>query len=250
MKALITGASSGMGRDFARVLSGMGYELFVAARRMDRLMELKNELSTPVTPIRADLSVQEDCIALYDRLKNENIDLLINNAGFGLCGEFTELPLEDELRLIQTNVTGLHILTKLFLQDFVRRDSGQILNVSSSAGFMIGPLLSTYYASKAYVLRLSEGICEELRRKGSRVRIAVLCPGPVATEFDKVANVRFSIKGLSSMEVAQYAVRKLQQGKTVIVPGVLMKLTIFSRRFVSDKTIARTAYHIQHKKIR
>lgn len=250
MKALITGASSGIGRDIARVLSGMGYELFIAARRMDRLLELQAELPTKVTPIRADVSIPEECTALYEQLKGEHIDLLVNNAGFGLCGAFTELPLEKELQLIQTNITGLHILTKLFLKDFVKRDSGQILNVASSASFLIGPLLSAYYASKAYVLRLSQGICEELRRSGSHVQLSVLCPGPVVTEFDQVANVRFSMKGLNSMDVAKYAIRKLQRSKTVIVPGALMKCTIFARRLVSDRFLARMAYHIQHKKIR
>ena len=248
MKAVITGASSGIGRDMARILSGMGYDLVLVARRGDRLEELKRELPGKAVPVVLDLSRRENCFYLYDMLRDENIDLFINNAGFGVCGWSREIPLETELNLIDTNITAVHILTKLFSEKFAKVNRGRILNVASSAGFMAGPLLSAYYASKAYVLRLSEGIAEELRQQKSAVRISVLCPGPVKTEFDQVANVRFSLHGLNSKKVAEYAIRKTLQGKRVIIPGVGMKATLFFARFIPENLVTRCAFHIQHRK--
>ena len=148
MLALITGASSGMGRDMARILSKMGYDLILVARRRERLLELKKELDTNVTVISMDLSIVQNNYKLYEKVKNKNIDILINNAGFGLFGEFVKTEIETELKMIDLNVVAYHILTKLFLQDFVRKDKGYILNVCSSAGFMAGPRMATYYATK------------------------------------------------------------------------------------------------------
>ena len=189
MKALITGASSGIGREIARYLASMGYDLIVVARSADKLNELKNELSSvDVRVISLDLSREQDAIDLYEHVRDEKVDFLVNNAGFGAFGSILDVPLEKELELIHTNVCAVHILTKLFLRDMAKRDSGIILNVGSAAGFLAGPKLSSYYASKNYVVRLTEAIYEELRREGSRVKISVLCPGPVQTNFDNVAN--------------------------------------------------------------
>ena len=248
MKALITGASSGIGRDIARYLSSLGYEIYAVARREERLNELKAELKTPVHPITADVSNYDECIKLYESLKGENIDILVNNAGFGAFGRFSQIPLETEIQMINTNITALHILTKLFLRDFKEKNKGYILNVASSAGFMMGPLLATYYASKAYVLRLSQAISRELEKEDSRVKISVLCPGPVNTEFDSVANVRFSLRGLSSEYVAKYAVKKLFKGKTVIIPGFKMKAAVVLSKLVPDNLLSAITYHCQHKK--
>lgn len=248
MKALITGASSGIGRDIARYLSSLGYEIYAVARREERLNELKAELKTPVHPITADVSNYDECIKLYESLKGENIDILVNNAGFGAFGRFSQIPLETEIQMINTNITALHILTKLFLRDFKEKNKGYILNVASSAGFMMGPLLATYYASKAYVLRLSQAISRELEQEGSRVKISVLCPGPVNTEFDSVANVRFSLRGLSSEYVAKYAVKMLFKGKTVIIPGFKMKAAVVLSKLVPDNLLSAITYHCQHKK--
>ena len=182
MKALITGASSGIGREFARYLAELGYDLIIASRRTDKLNELKDELNgVNVRVIRIDLSNEQDAYDLYEHLTQdgEEIDFLINNAGFGAYGKFTEVDLETELNLIHTNVSSLHILTKLYLKDMVKRGSGTILNVGSMAGFSAGPTFASYYASKNYVVRLTEAIHEELRRDGSKVNISALCPGPV-----------------------------------------------------------------------
>ena len=192
MKALVTGASSGIGRDMARSLSRRGADLILVARRVDRLEQLKAELDTNVQVIGADLSQSQACFDLYDQIKNQGVDIVINNAGFGLFGAFDQTDLERELEMIDTNIRAVHILTKLFLRDFVKKDHGYLLNVASSAAFLPGPLLSTYYATKSYVLRLTEAVYEELRRRESHVGISVLCPGPVQTEFNDVADCRFS----------------------------------------------------------
>lgn len=248
MKAIITGASAGIGWDMAHILSKMGYSLVLVARRQDRLEALCSELPGDAVPVVLDLSRRENCYALYTMFKDEKIDLFINNAGFGACGWFCEIPLETELGMLDTNVTAVHILTKLFCQKFAKEDHGKILNVASSAGFMAGPLLSAYYASKAYVLRLSQAVDTELRRQKSNVRISVLCPGPVKTEFDQVANVRFSLHGLDSKKVAQYAIRKTLQGKRVIVPGIGMKLLLFFSRFLPEQLLTAITFCIQRKK--
>lgn len=249
MKALITGASSGIGRDMARYLSTLGWDLILVARREERLETLKAELGgVDVRIIALDVGRAEDCYELYERTKDENVDMLINNAGFGLAGEFTETDLDTELNMIDVNIRAVHILTKLFVRDFVCRDSGYILNVASSAGFMPGPLMSTYYASKNYVLRLTEAVYEELRRKKSRVKISVLCPGPVNTEFNKVAKVRFAVDGISSEFCAGTAIDGVLTGKLIIVPGGLFKAGLFFRKFLSEKVMLRIAYNFQRRK--
>ena len=248
MKALVTGASSGIGRDIARELSARGCDLILTARRTERLEELKKQLPTNVTVIGTDLSDSEACFHLHERVSSEPIDILINDAGFGVFGEFSENDLRRELDMIDVDIKALHILMKLFLRDFIGKNSGYILNVASSAAFQPGPLLAGYYAAKAYVLRLTEAVAEEIRRSGSDVYVGALCPGPVRTEFDSVADVRFSVKGLSSEFVARYAVENMFRKKTVIVPGKLMKLARFSERLLPEKAIVRAAYHMQHRK--
>ena len=248
MKALITGASSGIGRDIARELAGMGIDLVLAARRTERLMELKDELDVNTEIITCDLSKREECIKLYEKTRHMEIDILVNNAGFGLFGEFSESELGREMEMIDVNICAVHILTKLFLRDFKEKDSGYILNVASSAAFLPGPLLSAYYATKAYVLRLSEAIYEELRREKSKVTISVLCPGPVKTEFDKTANVSFSVKGLTSQKVAKVAVRGVFNKKLIIIPGFLMKAARILEKFLPEKMLLRIAYHMQKRK--
>ncbi len=248
MLALITGASSGMGRDMARVLSKKGYDLILVARRKERLLELKKELETDVTVIAMDLSVVENNYKLYEKVRNKKIDVLINNAGFGLFGEFVKTDLDTELKMIDLNIKAYHILTKLFLQDFVKRDKGYILNVCSSAGFMAGPRLSTYYATKNYVTKLTMAINEELRVGKSHVIVCALCPGPVATEFNEVAHGTFAIRESSSYEVAKYAIDKLFVGKMIIVPTLLMKVTLFLNRFAPYRLSLYIAYKIQMRK--
>ena len=190
----------------------------------------------------------DDLVARVEFCKDDGVDFLINNAGFGLAGEFTATDLDAELNMIDVNIRAVHILTKLFLRDFTARDSGIILNVASSAGFMPGPLLSTYYASKNYVLRLTEAIYEELRRKNSRVRISALCPGPVNTEFNNVAKVKFAVRGISSEDCARIAVDGALKGKLVIIPSFTIKAGLFFRRFAGEKFLLKLAYNFQKRK--
>ncbi len=250
MKVLITGASSGIGRDLAREFAKKKYDLVIVARSLDKLNELKSELETDykvnVKNEIADLSFEENCIKLYEN--NKDIGILVNNAGFGEFGEFVDTNLEKELNLIKTNITAVHILTKLYLKDMVEKNEGIILNVSSIAGNMPGPLMSSYYASKAYVLRLSEGIREELKRKKSKVQISVLQPGPVNTNFNNVANVKFNLKGKTSQYVAKYTVDKLLKGKFNIVPGNDVKLAKFFAKIVPNNIMAKMCYNVQERK--
>ena len=249
MRALITGASSGIGKEFARILASRGWDLIIAARSTDKLNALKDELSNVnVRVITIDLSREQDAYDLYEHLRDENIDFLINNAGFGAYGEFKDVPLELEMKLVHTNVCSLHILTKLFLQDMLERGSGTILNVGSMAGFSAGPKMSSYYASKNYVVRLTEAIHEELRRSKSKVKVSVLCPGPVSTNFNDVANVSFSAKSLDARTVAEYALKKAEKGKMVIIPGRLMKTVKFFEHLLSEKALTRASYDVQSKK--
>ena len=248
MKALITGASSGIGADMARVLSAEGIDLILVARRKGKLEKLAKELNTNVEVIEMDISSTYNCMKLYNKVKKEDIDILINNAGFGLCDSFTDIKIDKELDMIDLNIKAVQTLTKLFLKDFKKKDQGYILNVASLAGFMPGPLMATYYATKAYVLNLSLAIYEEVKKEESNVSISVLCPGPVDTEFNRVAKVNFAVKGLNSMDVAKYAIKKMFNEKLIIVPGFKMKLVACFSRFIPRKLLLKLTYKIQMKK--
>lgn len=249
MKALITGASSGIGRDMARLLSARGCDLILVARQEDKLLDLKKILKTDVRVIPLDLSDPANCFKLHEMTREEKVDILINNAGYGLFGAFDQTSLENELNLIDLNIKAVHILTKLFLRDFKDRNSGYILNVASIAGMIGGgPLLSSYYASKAYVVRLSQAVYEELRRDRSQVSISVLCPGPVDTNFNDRAGVRFSMPGMKSETVARYALQKMFQRKLLIYPGLSVKGALFFRRFLSEKALLKMTYRVQKAK--
>ena len=249
MKALITGASSGIGKDMARILAQKNYELVLVARDVKKLEETKNELKeiTKVEIISTDLSNEENCKELYKKV--QNIDILINNAGFGDCGNLTKTSLEKDLNMIKTNIIAYHILTKLYLIDMKAKNQGKILNVASIAGFMPGPLMATYYATKNYVVRLSEAIREELKKEKSNIQISILCPGPVETNFNKVANVKFNLREANSMNVAKYAIKKLEKGKFYIVPGIDIKIAKIGAKIIPSNIIAKFAYMAQKKKI-
>lgn len=249
-QALVTGASSGIGRDIARELAGMGYGLILVARRGGRLQELADELNVPCRIITADLSSVSACKQLYHDTRSEEVEVVVNNAGFGLFGAFAETDLDTELRMIQTNITAVHVLTKLFLRDFRAKKHGYILNVASSAGFMAGgPLMAAYYATKSYVLRLTQAIREELRHEGCPVCVCALCPGPVDTEFNGVADVRFALPGLDSRSVARFGVEGLFAGRGVLVPGTAMRLSLAAKHLIPEALLTRVTYHFQKRKL-
>ena len=248
MKALVTGASSGIGKEMAKYLDSLGYEVTLVARDKEKLESVASTLKNKSKIIIMDLRVLEDIKSLYVLVKNDDIDVLVNNAGFGLWGNFSETDLGKELEMIDLNIKACHILTKLFLKDMKRKNSGYILNVASSAAFTSGPLMATYYASKSYVYRLTEAINYELKKEKSDVVISCLCPGPVDTNFNKVAGVKFSIKPLTAEYVAKYAIDKMFKKKMLIIPGAGMRAAKFFERFVSDKFQMGLIYKIQKSK--
>ncbi len=256
MWALITGASSGIGRDMARYLyEKFNYNLILVARNKEKLENLSQELKENNTNkpkeiiiIEKDLSKQQNCKDLYEETKNINIDFLINNAGFGEFGEFINTDLEKEINLINTNITAVHVLTKLYLKDMVNKNRGHILNVASIAGMEPGPLMAAYYASKAYVIRLTRAINKELKKNKSNVKMSILCPGPVNTNFNNVANVVFKAPSMSSEKVAKYGIDKSLKGKLIIIPGALNKSVRFFSKILPDAILEEASYHIQRRK--
>lgn len=249
MKALVTGASSGIGRDFARILASRGYDLILVARNLEELKKVKEELKVEVRLIDLDLAKKENCFELFKQVENEHIDILINNAGFGVFGDFLNTDLDKELQMIATNIEAVHILTKLFYKKFDKENSGYILNVASSAAFQPGPLMASYYASKSYVYNLTCALYEEIRHNKSNVKVCVLCPGPVETNFNNVAGVKFGIKALKSYDVAKYAIEKMFKKRLVIIPGFTIKCAYWFGRFIPVKSIMKIAYKIQSKKV-
>ena len=258
MISLITGASSGIGRDMAFEFADRGYDLILVARSFDRLKEVKNEIiekydKCNVLIMKCDVSNVESVKNLYNDIQKEfgNIDVLVNNAGFGDCGKFYETDLEKDISMINTNILVLHVLTKLFLQDMVKVNKGYILNIASIAGFMPGPLMATYYSTKAYVVRLTRAIAKELKVVNSKVRIAAFCPGPVNTDFDKNANVTFSLKGQSSSDVAKIGVNGLfKSNKVVYFSSILIRIVACLAKIMPESFMANQAYMTQKRKLR
>lgn len=251
MRALITGASSGIGREIAIYLDSLGYETILVARDKVALEDLQVKLQNKSKVILLDLSNLMNIKSLYVLVKNYDIDVLINCAGFGVYGPFLQTEVSTDMQMLEVNVRCVHILTKMFLKDMQKKDFGYILNVSSSASFMPGgPLMASYYASKAYVTSLTETIYYELRKSKSNVRISCFCPGPVDTNFNRVAGVSFSVKPISASIAAKYAVDGMFKGKMLIIPGFGMKCSKFFSRFFSDLFLMRIVYRIQKKKKR
>ncbi len=250
MKVLVTGASSGIGRDIAREFAKRKFDLVLVARNVERLEELKqeliNEYKVNAEYFSMDLSRRENCIDLHSKVKD--IDILVNNAGLGDFGEFSETELTKDFSIIDTNITSVHVLTKLYLKDMREKNSGKILNVASIAGFMPGPLMATYYASKNYVVRLSEAIKEELNKAKSNVKISILCPGPVKTNFNNVANVKFELSSLTSEYVARYTVDKFLKDKFYIVPGKMIKAGKILAKLCPTPLVAKVCYRMQKAK--
>ena len=248
--AVITGASSGIGAEFAKRLAKEGYSLILVARRKERLEALAQSLNTECMIIAADLSDMDECRRVMQELSAVDIDVFINNAGFGYCGEILKIETQTELNMIDLNVKAMHLLAKLTLDKMVAKNKGYLLNVASSAGLLAaGPYMSTYYATKAYVTSFTRGAAEELRRMNSDVYIGCLCPGPVNTEFNKVANVEFALKGISAQTCANYAITQMFKKKITIVPSYKMKALVVLSRFIPTKLYVRIAANQQRKKI-
>ena len=247
MKILITGASSGMGKDMALYLLENNHEVYVVSRNKQTLKDIYIDYKN-VKIYEYDLTKEDNCYNLYNELKKENIDILINNAGFGDAGNFSKTSINKELDMIDLNIKAYHILTKLFLQDFIKRDSGHILNVSSMAGFMPGPYMATYYATKNYITSLSLAIYQELKRDKSSVKISIFCPGPVNTNFNNVANCHFNVKALDSKKASKYAIDNMFKNKLLIIPSNMKLLRIFAKKSPIKLTLYINSF-IQERKI-
>jgi short-subunit dehydrogenase len=247
--ALVTGASGGIGREFARVLAEHGYNVVLVARRIERLEELGRELEqryrVSAISIQADLAEPNAAKEIYSELRRKEIEVevLVNNAGFNVYGPFVETDSGDEMRMIQVNLVGLVALTKLFVRDMVRRGSGRILNLGSTGSFAPAPFDSLYAASKAFVLSFSEAVAEEL--KGTGVSVTVLCPGPTRTEFAAAAGMSdtkiFSGRLMSAEEVVSIGYSALMRGQTTVIAGLANKIQVWSMRFAPRALVARIA---------
>ena len=249
MTALVTGASSGIGRDIARKLVKKGIRVIAAGRNRQALEELRDELGHKcVKIIVADLTFEQECYRVYKTASEYGTDIFINNAGFGVYGRFAETSLEKEVEMIKVNITAMHILFKLFLHDFRENNRGYILNVASAAGFMPGPYMAAYYSSKNYVVQLTRAVREELRLEGSRVYVGALCPGPVETEFNRTAGVKFGLNGISSEYAAECAVKGMMKRKAFIVPSLMMKAAVAGAQAVPAGVLVRITGILQGMK--
>lgn len=246
MKALITGASSGIGREIAFYLASLGYDLYLVARDKEKLDGIYKDFKVKVVTFGLDLTQADNCYFLYNRLKREKIDILVNNAAFGECGNFIETSLDKELAMLNLNIRAYHILMKLFLKDFVERNYGRILNVASMAGVMPGPYMATYYATKSYIVELSLAVSEELRSNKSKVKVSIFCPGPVKTDFENVANVKFNMNYLSADEAGRLAVEGMFKNKLIIIPRN-MKVNYILNKISPMKLVLRVNSLVQSR---
>ena len=242
--AVITGASSGIGAEFARQLSARGYNLLLVARRADRLEALSNQLTTVCEIMTADLSKKSECLG------ERRVDLFINNAGFGDCGAFLHTDLDKDLDMLAVNVRAVHILTKKIGQKLYKQGFGALLNVGSCAGLMpAGPYMATYYATKSYVVSLTSALAQELKEAHSPVYVGCLCPGPVDTEFNAVANVEFALRGITPQYCVRCALDGMAHRRTVIVPSPLVAAGMTLGRFLPRPVYIKIAAHQQKKKL-
>src|SRR3954465_2211699 len=255
--ALITGGPGGIGGEIAKALARREFDLVLVARNRDALEaaagQIEGKHTVRVHVFAADLRRREAPEAIFDFLRNENIpiEMLVNNAGFGLGGEFAETELTRELEMIQVNIAALTHLTKLFLPAMIKRRSGRILNVASTAAFQPGPLMAVYYATKSYVLSFTEAIAEETR--GTGVTVTALCPGPTASGFQSAADMELSPlvanrKLPSAADVARYGVKAMDSGDVVVVPGGMNKIMAASVRFTPRPVLRRVVRKLQETK--
>ncbi|MEO7647782.1 MAG: SDR family oxidoreductase [Gemmatimonadaceae bacterium] len=255
--ALITGASAGIGAELARVFAAHNHDLVLVARRRDALEALAGALegkhAITATVIVDDLGDPEAPERIFAAVRDARIDVdvLVNNAGFGLGGEFSETPIDREMTMVQVNVTSLMQLTKLFVAPMLRRRAGYVMNVASTAAFFPGPMMSVYYASKAFVLSFSQALSEELSTSG--IVVSCLCPGPTETEFAEVAKMKtvklFALDLADARGVAEFGYRAMMAGWRVAVPGTRNKLLVQAQRFVPRRLIARAVKKLQDSRM-
>lgn len=247
MKALVTGATSGIGYHIVKELVKRNIKVFLVGRSESKLKEMANTYKTKY--LVADLSIDSDVTKAYEFGKSNKVNIVINCAGFGYIGTFLDNKLDNDINMINVNVNAVHKLTYLFLKEFENIDNGYILNVGSIAGFLPGPYMATYYATKNYVVKLTMAIHEELKHSNNKTHVAVLCPGPVDTNFNNVAGGTFKVKAQTPEYVARYAIKKLFKKKLVIIPGLSIKLGLFFSRFVPNWLILKILSKAQVSKL-
>lgn len=263
MLAFVTGASSGIGKEMAKVLAEKGYDLILTSKNKTKLLKARKEIlkkignkNLSIKVISADLSNEEDIFDLYKKIQSERIDVFINNAGIGCAGEFWKIDLKKEINMLKVNNLAMHILFKKILKDMLaekNKNEKYILNVASLSGFMPGPRMASYYATKSYTLNLTRSVYKELRMRNSKINLSVLCPGPIYTNFADRAGVIFKLPNLTSEYTAKYAINKMFEKKLVIIPGVLNKCGHLLTKVVPSKIIMAVIYRIQEptrKKVR
>jgi short-subunit dehydrogenase len=250
MYALITGASSGIGKEISYLLAEKGYNLIICARREDRLTQIKEDIKTKygreVITVCVDLSDYDETISLYKKCLEYDVFIVVNNAGFGKIGFLSQTNIDDEIRMINTNVTALYTLTKLFSG---RMEKGHILNVASMAGFLPDPLMAVYGATKSFVINFSLAAGYELKKQKKPVYISVLCPGPVDTEFNAVAGGTFKFRAITAKECARIAVSGMFKKKKIIIPGTSMKAAKFFSRFAPLGLLNKISFKNQKGKM-
>lgn len=238
MRALVTGGTSGIGLEIVKELLNRGYEVDVVSRKIGDLALLGlNNNKISFRPY--DLSNEEECYQLLKDTEGIDYSLFVNNAGFGDIGRINKTSLEKEVKMLKLNDIATLILVKSFLNRFIQKGEGRVLTVASAAAFGVAPYMNVYYASKAFVYSLAHGYYRELKDMKSKVTISVLCPGPVKTRFEEVANAKFTISSLQPDKVAKYAVKKTLKGKLEIVPGFKIKALHFFSHLVPKKFISK-----------
>ena len=246
MKAVVTGASSGIGYQIALLLSEKGYETDLVGRDADSLKKLSGVMKNKSVIENVDLSFPDNAKALFCR--HSDADVVVNCAGVGVYGEFVDTDLDRELEMISLNISSLHILTKLFYTEFVKRRSGSILNVSSSAAYFFGPQFSSYYASKAYVHKLTRAIAYESKKKRYGVKITLFCPGPVKTNFGKRDNISDGVGAITAEAAAKKAVDGMLKGRAVVYSDFKTRLLVCLSKIIPEFILTAFVYDQQLKK--
>lgn len=248
MRCLVTGGSSGIGLEMAKYLTSLGHSCVLVSKDESKLLKASEGIKGSSVYV-CDLTYESELNKLCEYILREKFEIVINCAGFGAFGDYNEVSLNREMDMVKVNVISLHKITKTCLKYMGELKNSYILNVASIAGLLPGgPLLNTYYATKSYVRSYTLGIYEELRRNKECVSVSCLCPGPVDTNFNKVAGGSFSIRSKTSSYVAKYAIDEMFKGKLVILPGIDVKLGAFFGSILPKKFVLRILYKLEHKK--
>ena len=249
--AVITGASSGIGEEFVKRLAREGYKIILVARRKERLEKTKEKLTSAEVEceiITADLGQISECRRLMDALSDRNIGVFINNAGLGDLNLFNEMDINKAIRIIDVNIKALTILFHGLLNQFINNNNGIIINVSSIAGLLpAGPYMSVYYATKSYVTSLTRAVDYEIKNKYN-IKVKALCPGPVDTEFNEVANSKFKLKSISPDKCVNYTIKKLKSKRIILTPTIGVRITELFSRFIPIKLLLYFCSKNQKKK--